>query len=988
MPSSSRRGTVRAHNSYGTSNSIREYNSRTNLVNHSHIQTRPAESIPGHPGSKDELESPDFIIKESAQEEIQDQLEYETRLQSLRNNHSRSPPSISHPPHSTYAEVMAARSSRSRRRNEALDEGPDMRLGGPMTLESLGPFKYTFKKKKNSKSKYSASMLNEEAIEAIESTNNSNNGGEDIGIMTNEEANMDMGHSESTSEVGTDPELVGGGNGGGNSGGLSSRPISPTSTPQFKSSLDFPSPHTTLQKQQNLSEFTSTAPAPKRVIQILQKDTENLKDFNISRENKLEDDSDKENINRNISQPIVITDKDIATTLPLPLSLSSATTNTPLTDSISPPLVIPPPPGLSRVSSISYSTSDNTRAQTLYTIDSGIDLNHSSLDFLKCDDSDTQSLKDKSEAVMARIAESTGLMTRTMSDLTTANDGFDSVEWDPDLPVRSINDSPEPLLVEAQPVAYTTVGSRVNPNLQPQISAPNRIQREGSIRRPQLDPTHNRQANYYTHTRGPPPPLNMQNSMHYAQQLGQASNTFNTPPATSARSARSLRVSQRLSQTEQENHTLLRLQGMINARVPGGHYPASPNTPTPASHQNHISSISNDDQDMGRGNDLQGPISGLEKMQTLQRLARFPNPMQTSALRRLSELQAPKTENTANLNEDVEVSSQALENLLRNSKDKTVLGDVHATKNGELDRSYTFPPPGISNAAYNPLYGAYAGANGHSRDSGHHRGVPGYPQPLTAGPPGQRSYTNNRQNSNYSEEAWTQDQVVVKQNSHTNTGAISPWQEPKVTNEQYTAQAPAPAPSARATDTISMQEASRYYPHGFPADMTGRFTRLSIDVQKEMGLLVDEETPEQARTRKQKEKDEWFYAGQKRWNMTIQDHITEIETYANPFGPIGPPTKKTLVSDNRPLPGITISEMQKKTIPEVIAPMIDGALGNLFAIKAQQEEGNSTLPFMRYTKSPDWHIDTSPRGNDSFFGEDWGVAINVPNTHNARIQRY
>ncbi|KAF7877406.1 hypothetical protein EAF04_001083 [Stromatinia cepivora] len=973
MRFSSRRSTVRAHNSYGTSNSIREYNSRSNLANHSHIQTRPAESIPEHPGSKDELESPDFIIKESAQEEIQDQLEYETRLQLLRNNRSKSPPSISHPPNSTYADVMAARSSRSRRRNEALDEGPDMKLGGPMTLESLGPFKYTFKKKKNLKSKYSASTLNEEtieAIEAIESANNNSNSGEDIGTITTEGTNMDMGHSESTSEIGTDPELVGG----------SSRPISPTSTPQFKSSLDFPSPHTTSQKQQNHSEFTFTAPVPKRVIQILQKDTESLKDSNISWKNELEDDSDKENINHNIVQPIVIT--DTATTF------TSATTDTSLTDSIPLPLVIPPPPGLSRISSLSYSSTDNTRAQTLYTIDSGIDLNHSSLDFLKCDDSDTQSVKDKSEAVMARIAGSTGLMTRTMSDLATANDGFDSVEWDPDLPVRSINDSPEPLLVEAQPVAYTTVGSRVNPNLQPQISAPNRIQREGSIRRPQLDPTHNRQTNYYPHTRGPPPPLNMQNSMHYAQQLGQTSNTFNTPPATSARSARSLRASQRLSQTEQENHTLLRLQGMINARVPGGHYPASPNTPTPASHQNHISSISNEEQDMGRGNDLQGPISGLEKMQTLQRLARFPNPMQTSALRRLSELQAPKTDNTANLNEDIEVASQGLEYLLRNSKDKTMLGDAHAAKNGELDRGYTFPPPGISNTAYNPLYGAYGGANGHSRDSGHHRGVPGYPQPLTAGPPGQRSYANNRQNSNYSEEAWTQDQAGAKPNSHTNPGTISPWQEPKVTNEQYTAQAPAQAPSARATDTISMQEASRYYPHGFPNDMTGRFTRLSIDVQKEMGLLVDEDTPEQARVRKQEEKDEWFYAGQKRWNMTIQDHITEIEMHANPFGPIGPPTKKTLASDNRPLPGITISEMQKKTIPEVIAPMIDGTLGNLFAIKAQQEEGNSTLPFMRYTKSPDWHIDTSARGNDSFFGEDWGVAINVPNTHNARIQRY
>ncbi|TGO52066.1 hypothetical protein BCON_0148g00110 [Botryotinia convoluta] len=980
MPSSSRRSTARAHNSHGTSNSLREYNSRPNPANHSHIQTIPAESVHENSGSENEIKSPDFIIKGSAQEEIEDQLEYEKRLQSLRtdypaNSTTTTPISLD----TTYADIMAARPSRSRRRNEALDEGQDMKLGGPMTLESLGPFKYTFKKKKNLKTKYSASTINDdEATDA----DNGGAGLNDDGIITNGGVNTDLGHSETTSEVGIDPELVGSAN--------SSRPISPASTPQFKSSLDIPSPHhTTSQKQRNYTEFTFSAPAPERIIEYLEKNTkiaeEELKDSDDTlRENDLEDDGNKEDINNNIVQPIVTAEATTATST----TATVTTTDTPSIDPIPSTVVIQPPPGVSRVSSFSYPSTDKSRTQTLCTIDSGIGLNSPSLDILKSDNSDTQSVKDKSDAVMARIASSTGLMVRSLSDITTVNDGFDSVEWDPDLPVRSINNSPEPLSVETQPVAYTTVGSRVNPNLQPQISAPNRIQREGSIRRPQLDSTHNRQPNYYSHTRGPPPPLNMQNSMHYAQQLGQAPNSFNTPPATSARSTRSLRASQRLSQSEQENHTLLRLQGMINARVSNGHYPVSPNTPTPASHQNNLTSISNEEQDLAKGSDLQGPISGLEKMQTLQRLAKFPNPMQTSALRRLSELQAPKAENTANSNGDIEIARQRLEYLLRNPRDNTMLDGAQAAKNGELDRTYTFPPPGISDTAYNPLYNAYSGSNNHSRDSANHRVVPGYPQPLTAGPPGQRSYANNRQNSTYSEEAWTQDQVGAKQNSHTSTEPISPWQESKVLNEQYSAQAPAQAPSARATDTISMQQARQYYPHGFPSDMTGRFTPLSIDVQKGMGLLEDEETPEEARARKQKEKDEWFYSGQKRWNMTVQEHIAEIEIHTNPFGPIGPPMKKNLPSDNRPLPGITISRMEKKTIPEVIAPLIDGTLGNLFAIKAQQEDGNFTSPFIRYTKSPEWHIDTSARGNDSFFEERWGVSIDAPEPHSDRVQRY
>ncbi|TGO21378.1 hypothetical protein BPAE_0223g00070 [Botrytis paeoniae] len=978
MPFSSRRSTARAHNSHGTSNSLREYNSRPNPANHSHIQTIPAESVHENLGSENEIKSPDFIIKGSAQEEIEDQLEYEKRLQSLRTDYpANSTITIPISLDTTYADIMAARPSRSRRRNEALDEGQDMKLGGPMTLESLGPFKYTFRKKKNLKTKYSASTINDDQA------TDADNGGaglNDDGIITNEGVNTDLDHSETTSEVGIDPELVG--------SASSSRPISPTSTPQFKPSLDDPPPHhTTLQKQRNYLEFTFSATAPKRIIEYLEKNTkiteEELKDSDDTlRENDLEDDDNTEDINNNIVQPIVTAEATTATST----TITVTTTDISSIDPIPSTVVIQPPPGVFRVSSFSYSSTDKSRTQTLCTIDSGIGLNSPSLDLLKSDNSDTQSVKDKSDAVMARIASSTGLMVRSLSDITTVNDGFDSVEWDPDLPVRSINNSPEPLSVEVQPVAYTTVGSRVNPNLQPQISAPNRIQREGSIRRPQLDPTHNRQPNYYSHTRGPPPPLNMQNSMHYAQQLGQAPNSFNTPPATSARSTRSLRASQRLSQSEQENHTLLRLQGMINARVSNVHYPVSPNTPTPASHQNNLSSISNEEE-LAKGTDLQGPISGLEKMQTLQRLAKFPNPMQTSALRRLSELQAPKAENTANSNGDIEVARQRLEYLLRNPRDNTMLDDAQAAKNGELDRTYTFPPPGISDTAYNPLYNAYPRSNNHSRDSANHRGVPGYPQPLTAGPPGQRSYANNRQNSTHSEEAWTQDQVGAKQNSHTSTEPISPWQESKVLNEQYSAQAPAQAPSARATDTISMQQARQYYPHGFPSDMTGRFTRLSINVQKEMGLLEDEETPEEARARKQTEKDEWFYSGQKRWNMRVQEHIAEIEIHTNPFGPIGPPTKKNLPSDNRPLPGITISRIEKKTISEVIAPLIDGTLGNLFAIKAQQEDGNFTSPFIRYAKSPEWHIDTSARGNDSFFEESWGVSIDTPAPHNDRVQR-
>jgi len=68
------------------------------------------------------------------------------------------------------------------------------------------------------------------------------------------------------------------------------------------------------------------------------------------------------------------------------------------------------------------------------------------------------------------------------SEKLDVRDEFDSMDWDPAMSF-GMDDSPEPVVAQPKKVEYTTVGSLVNSNNIPQLTAPNRIQREGAGRR-------------------------------------------------------------------------------------------------------------------------------------------------------------------------------------------------------------------------------------------------------------------------------------------------------------------------------------------------------------------------------------------------------------------------------------------------------------------------------------------------------------------------
>lgn len=110
-------------------------------ASYSHINIQPAPDEVND--EEDEVEDEEeFIRNESIHTQIQEQLLYESKL-----GPSTSPTTPLRP--QTFAEAtMSTRRGRPGRRDNINDDSPNHILSGPMSLESLGTFKYTFKRKK------------------------------------------------------------------------------------------------------------------------------------------------------------------------------------------------------------------------------------------------------------------------------------------------------------------------------------------------------------------------------------------------------------------------------------------------------------------------------------------------------------------------------------------------------------------------------------------------------------------------------------------------------------------------------------------------------------------------------------------------------------------------------------------------------------------------------------------------------------------------
>ena len=882
---------------------------KSNIQSYSHINVQQRAPTVNEPTEADNNEEEDFVRKESLQIEIEEQLLYKNKLASHPEFPTRP---------LTFAEATMSTQPRGRGgRKDSIKNG-DATLSGPMSLASLGPFKYTFKKKKKA----------------------------------NKWSPFDPSAADTTSEVGSNSEVEVG----------SSRAVSPN-PPTIFGSASFPS---SPQRSNSTLVITTVSPAKDKGKG---RSIEGEKDFNHVGE-----------------------------------SYQTPTQN-------------------------SFEFTALVSAPVPSSVDTGSFLDHiefnCSLDQVESDTSDTQSTKDRTEAAMASIA---GAFGATKVSRTAGEDPFDSVEWDPDLPSASASDSPEPVIAAPQPLAYTTVGSLVNPNAVPQFTAPNRIQREIAGRRPLIPFIQSRssmlnrhQDSSYFHPRDPPH-LSMQSSMHYAQQLAQSPVHFYQPPQpTSSHSSRSTTSLQQVSLTDDEMKVLKRVGG---PQMVSGNIACSPNnrnksftstglsenkrlaieTPSPKVFTNNIdvnfstvpfSDLTED------GQRRCAALSGLEKMQTIQRLAKFENPMQELARSRLSALSVTNYlgRTVANPTGFSTASSPAPESMPCK---------VGGSKQGELDRSYQFPPPGFGGSSIsqaNPLFGEYNASPSQVPSAGRTLGVP---QPLTAGPPGHRQYLEgmankatsalnestqpggkvNSLNTTYTEYLRNATSDPRSQFYHSNLNQqsfINPLSQ-HLNMQTSQSQTPAQPPhlaafegeiiGSRLTDSLPISSVSKYYPNGLPSDMGGNYTPLSYKTMVKMGQIPGAHEPvmaEEKETARFKERDHQWYSGQRSWGKTTTDHINdmeqrEINPRTSPYGAISPPCKKA--AEMKP---ITEEEMKNMITAEAAKPVVDALFGTLLAYADRTETSESRRYLSGFEKSPEWLIDNSDKGNTSFFGEDWGA---------------
>jgi hypothetical protein len=126
--------------------------------------------------------------------------------------------------------------------------------------------------------------------------------------------------------------------------------------------------------------------------------------------------------------------------------------------------------------------------------------------------------------------------------------------------------------------------------------------------------------------------------------------------------------------------------------------------------------------------------------------------------------------------------------------------------------------------------------------------------------------------------------------------------------------------------------------------------------------------------KKEIERDSSFYSGQQKYHWgykkTLEEHEKRNE-YAKVFGPIARPPQETYQFNPFVPKPITIEEMNQMSTAEAAKPLLAAAFTSLLEYSLEGPHSRKTLS--GWVKSPEEHIDSSPAGNKSCFGEDWGA---------------
>jgi hypothetical protein len=568
---------------------------------------------------------------------------------------------------------------------------------------------------------------------------------------------------------------------------------------------------------------------------------------------------------------------------------------------------------------------------------------------------------------------------------------FDPLELDSLLQSAASPDhSPEPVPIKPQPLTYTTVGSVVNPNAVPQFSAPNRIQREGANRRPlhTLLGTPRYESMLQARSAAPSlPSLNMANSMLYAQQIARSPVRSNSSPSASSTSASGISSRPTINDNpgplgKQEEIALMR--NLLSHEFQDHPVHVTDSIGSPSISRKHTSSATLPSRGIytvkdlidehNRSNSVPGSVQGLEKMQTLQRLAKFDNPMRELARTRLSEFSVLKSQTEGNP-DGYTSAEMLLQNQMGMSKTNTPSNAA-----GELDWAYKFPPPGLA-----PPSTAQSNSS-LPRQSSQATPAParsGYPEPLTAGPPGQRQIPI--QSSTSYNELWANECGTQSYNPSGSGAVTSPWGtgyncRPPMQSEFFKAHTG--NANSKLVDTLDPTAAAKYYTSGFPTDMTGYYQPLSEEKARYMEEGPAHLLPKAVKdARRDARTSELLSEGHRRYNqMNADDYFAELialKAYddikkQNPYGAIGPPKKKIL-QPVEPKP-ITEEEIKEKSIPELTTPVLESCWGSLASYRSVNCPG-SYNDLSKAATAQDFLIDAEEEGNKSYFGEDWGKPL-------------
>ena len=551
---------------------------------------------------------------------------------------------------------------------------------------------------------------------------------------------------------------------------------------------------------------------------------------------------------------------------------------------------------------------------------------------------DSEETRQKYETIMARL-----------------DDVFDAEEWDEDF-LGPVNNSPE-LATEPQRVTYTTVGSVAKTNTVQTFSPPVRIQREGANRRMPILPTMRAADNFYARQQsmgGPGfamPPLNSYMGQHNQQQQQQM--------ACQADINMSLLESLNLNLTDQEQEVL----GNFNQSPTGmrsGNTQSPPRAAPMGSFivENQLPAQSfAKEEAYSQTSSLTGSagLAGLNKMQTLQRLAQFENPAQGFAKERLAEFKAVKIQQQNENDPGLEGQTSRFD--FNDMQRRTSVGAMSQYRTENDNPFSSGRRPSYDAPYHNSQYGSVP---------------PGYPQPLTAGPPGQRQNTVSVSRLN-----WVNDQNNIH-NAHpdlpyvTRANTDAPWFKDGFvgynTHRSDTFRS-IPSEDSYIRDTASAVDIQQYYPAGFPSGFHMRKTRTMNEVEKQKNLLPEDEFKAIEKDLIAEMKNNQWYGHLRRFGMTVEDHLNDFEMREKPHqpGPIQRPTAEFLAARK----ALLTIDVEMMGLPDITQPLVAAAFGTLLAYSDNIVRPENRKLMSKFEPSPPWQVDNTVEGRKSVMNDDW-----------------